>query len=109
MNTIQINPIPLGLPTGIATRLMVRAIILSTRDISCYTYYEVSTQEGKILATGECPINEEQYANWGSDNTYIEDIVISYLGLERAIETLVEETLVEETPVNENPVEETNE
>jgi hypothetical protein len=105
MNTIEINPISLGLPTGIATKLMVRAIILSTRDISCYTYYEVSTQEGKVLASGECPINEEQYANWGSDNTYIEDIVISYLGLERAAIVPVEETPVEETPVNETPVE----
>ncbi len=86
MNTIEINPISLGLPAEVATRLMVRPNILSTRDTSCYTYYEVSSEQGKVLALGECPITEEQYTNWGSDNTYIEDIVISYLGLERAIQ-----------------------
>lgn len=96
MNTIEINPISLGLPAEVATRLMVRAIILSTRDTSCYTYYEVSTEQGKVLAKGECPITEAQYAQWGSDNTYIEDIVISNLGLERA-------------PIEEIPVENTNE
>lgn len=99
MNTIEINPISLGLPAEVATRLMVRAIILSTRDTSCYTYYEVSTEQGKVLAKGECPINEEQYALWGSDNTYIEDIVISNLGLERAIIVPVEETPTNETNV----------
>lgn len=85
MNTIEIQPITLGLPAETANRLMVRPSILSTRDTYCTTYYEVSTEEGKVLTAGECPITEEQYANWGSDNTYIEDIVISYLGLERAV------------------------
>jgi hypothetical protein len=86
MNTIEIQPITLGLPAKTATRIMVRPVILSTKDLDCYTYYEVSTEVGEILVTGECPITEEQYANWGSDNTYIEDIVIAYLGLGRAQE-----------------------
>jgi hypothetical protein len=97
MNTIEINPISLGLPAEVATRLMVRAIILSTRDTSCYTYYEVSNEQGKVLAKGECPITEEQYANWGVDNTYIEDIVILNLGLERAPIANFEEIPVENT------------
>jgi hypothetical protein len=81
---IKIKPITLGLPPKQANQLFVRPIINSTSDVSCNTYYEVSTEEGETLANGNCPISEEQYALWADDNTYIEDIVIAFLGLQRA-------------------------
>ena len=98
---IKIKPISLGLPTKQANMLFVRPIINSTSDTSCNTYYEVIAVETKstpnsiegepdttstsstVMATGNCPINEEQYTAWADDNSYIEDIVIAYLGLER--------------------------
>lgn len=101
MNRIEIKPITLGLPAKIANRLMVRPIIGSTKDLSCNTYYEVIAEEttstanltegepdtvtttSTVMATGNCPINEEQYEAWADDNSFIEDIVIAYLGLER--------------------------
>ena len=103
MSTIKIKPITLGLPSKTANRIMIRPIIGSTKDLSCNTYYEVISQESAstpssvegesdivritstVIATGICPINEQQYATWADDNTYIEDIVIAYLGLERAL------------------------
>jgi Ni,Fe-hydrogenase III small subunit len=87
---IQIKPIALGLPSKQANFLLVRPIMKSTQETSCTTYYEVVAKENEssyVVAMGNCPISEEQYAEWGSDNTYIEDIVLDYLGLEREILT----------------------
>lgn len=98
---INIKPISLGLPTKQANRLFVRPIINSTTDTSCNTYYEVVAEEtivvpsqipgepdttgttSIVLTTGNVPITEEQYTAWAADNTYLEDIVLTYLGLER--------------------------
>lgn len=79
---ITIKPIMLGLPPKEANQILVRPIINSTSDVSCNTYYEVIA-EGTVVASGNCPISEEQYALWADDNTYIENIVIAFLGLER--------------------------
>jgi hypothetical protein len=98
---INIKPILVGLPAKIANKLLVRPIINSTTDTSCNTYYEVISEEivinpslieGEfdttntiftIVATGNVPINDDQYTEWAADNAYIEDIVLIYLGIER--------------------------
>jgi hypothetical protein len=100
-NTIGIKPISLGLPAKTANRIMIRPIISSTQALDCNTYYEVvsrivtiapNSQEGgepietvsrEVLASGNFAITEEQYLSWGADNSFIEDIVIAALGLER--------------------------
>jgi hypothetical protein len=98
---INIKEFKLGLPAKTANRLMVRPIINSTSDITCNTYYEVISEEititqneaekdvrnsvTTVLATGNCPITEEEYALWDSDNTVLENIVIKKLGLEREV------------------------
>jgi hypothetical protein len=101
MNTVAIKPVKLGLPSKQANRILVRPIIYSTQALDCNTYYEVISRvvtlrpseiEGdeptesiaeETLATGNIAITEEQYAAWGKDNAFIEDIVIAALGLER--------------------------
>jgi hypothetical protein len=89
---IQIKPILVGLPQQEATAVVIRPIIDTTTAIECNTYYEVvsvvfdeegQVSGGAVLASGNYPINEEQYAAWGADNSFIEDIVLSALGLER--------------------------
>jgi hypothetical protein len=100
-NTVAIKPIPLGLPVKMANRIMIRPIISSTQALDCNTYYEVvsrtvtiapNPEEGgepietvsrEVLATGNFAITEDQYLSWGADNSFIEDIVIAALGLER--------------------------
>lgn len=85
---IEIKPVKIGLPPQEATHILVRPIIESTTDLCCNTYYEVvgqtliedtETHETRILQTGNYRLTEEQYAQRGSDNTYIEDIVLDYL------------------------------
>lgn len=85
---IKIKPVALGLPTMECTEIMIRPIIADTQALSCTTYYEVSSLTGGIGASGNVPITEEEYAAWGEQNGYIEDIVISRLGLERDDEIL---------------------
>lgn len=83
---IQIKPIPVGFPAKEANAISVRLMPFQTTAKDCSTYYElfaVSEDSKEKLAEGNCPITEEQYANWGADNAYIEDCVLKALGLER--------------------------
>lgn len=109
---IEIKPIKVWRPVVDANYLRVRPIIGSTTDKSCNTYYEIGMktansrvkdvvtkdEEGNdiitpttiidwyinvVLQTGNHQITEEEYAERWLDNTYIEDIVLDYLGLER--------------------------
>lgn len=88
---IQIKPILVGVPNKEANFIMIRPLINSTQSLDCNTYYEViskvETEESstsEVLTTGNYPISEEDYAAWSEDNSFIEDIVIAGLGLERA-------------------------
>lgn len=96
---IKIIPIPVGYPVRMADVITIKPIISSTTALSCNTYYELlqtsivevveNTDIGQslivaVLANGNCPISEEQYAQWASDNTVLEDFVLETLGLSRA-------------------------
>lgn len=93
---IHINPIPVGFPSKQANGISIRIMPFQTNALSCSTYYQLineievvnSDEEiskiSEVLAEGNSNITEEQFALWGSDNTYIEDIVLTNLGLERA-------------------------
>lgn len=92
---IQIKPIPVGFPAKEANAISVRLMPFQTNAVNGSTYYELfsvtkitdtegnETDKIEKLAEGNSPINEEQYTNWGADNAYIEDCVLSNLGLER--------------------------
>jgi hypothetical protein len=80
---ININPIELGFPKENAIQILIRPIINSTTDTSCNTYWELFSADGKRLANGNQPINEEEYALWGGDNSDLENIVLNKLNLER--------------------------
>ena len=82
---VQIKPTPAGFPSESAVEIMIRPIINSTTDTSCNTYWELRSEQGKILATGNTPITEEEYILWDENNTSLEDIVLGKLGLERAV------------------------
>jgi len=82
---IQIKPILTGIPVKEATKILIRPIINSTQSLDCNTYYEVCSDENEVLATGNIAINEEQYKAWADDNSFIENIVLLNLGLERKL------------------------
>ena len=80
---IQIKPILLGLQQKEGTQILIRPIISSTQSLACNTYYEVCSDDNEVLATGNIAINEEQYKQWADDNTFIENIVLENLKLNR--------------------------
>ena len=89
---IKIKTILVGLPSQEANSIIIRPIIDTTTAKECSTYYEVLSAVFEedvednsylVLANGNYPINEEQYAAWGKDNSFIENIVLKGLGLER--------------------------
>ena len=79
---IKIKTILVGLPAKEADGITIRPIIDSTTALQCNTYYEILF-ESKMLLNGNFAITPEQYAAWGKDNSFIENIVIKGLGLER--------------------------
>jgi len=93
---IKIKPIPVGYPAQEANGINIRVMPFQTSAKSCSTYYELvnitvvideEEKETEIvvkLAEGNSPITEKQFADWGSDNEYIENIVLINLVLERA-------------------------
>ncbi len=88
---IQITPIPVGYPAKQANGITIRVMPFQTNAVDCSTYYQLVNitidEDGKEvitdLAEGNSPITEEQFTLWGEDNTYIEDIVLTNLSLER--------------------------
>lgn len=80
---MKIKPISLGLPAKTGTELKVRVISFDTDATSCSTYYEVLSDSSERLAEGNINLTEQEYAEWGEDNTFVENIVLSRLGLER--------------------------
>lgn len=82
---IQINPTLLGLPKKEGIQILIRPIINSTTDKSCNTYYEVQSEKGEVLASGNVPISEADYTAWAEDNAFLEDVVLKALGLTRKL------------------------
>jgi hypothetical protein len=82
---IEIEPIQLGLPVQEGIKILIRPLIGSTTDVTCNVYYEVLSSENRNLANGYFLVDEENYAAWGADNTFIEDLVLNKLGLTRKI------------------------
>ncbi|MGL4384476.1 MAG: hypothetical protein ACRCS4_04150, partial [Flavobacterium sp.] len=69
---------PLVYGKDTATTLLYRAVV----DSNPQFYYEIHS-ENKVVETGNAPITKEQYDNWGTDDTYIENVLLTHLQIER--------------------------
>lgn len=85
-----------GLPAKTGTDLLVRVMPFETSATTCGLYYELHGELG-MLANGNLQLTEEEFTNWAEDNTYIEDLALVKLGLERA-EEVIEEPIEDEIP-----------
>jgi len=79
---IQLKPSNVGV-LGTITQIDVLVLPFDVQAVTCSTYYKLWMQR-KELAEGNLSLTEEQFANWGTDNSYVSDIVINELGLEKA-------------------------
>jgi len=83
---IKIVPVYAGYPPKLATDLLVRVLPFDTNAKTCQLYWElaiVSDETREQLAEGNIQLTEAEFAAWGSDNAYIENVVLSKLALTR--------------------------
>jgi hypothetical protein len=80
----KIEPITIGIGK-VADSVSVRVITFQTTDKTCQLYYQLFDECKKPIDDGNLTVNEEEFALWGKDNLYIEDLALGKLGLTRKI------------------------
>jgi hypothetical protein len=77
----KIQPIVFPLNAGTATEMSVLILNFDTSATTCTTYYELKTEEGTVLSNGNYTLTEEEFAGWGTDNSYIAECVANAIGV----------------------------
>ena len=85
MSTIE--PITFPLNKGIATKLNVLVLNFETSATTATTYYQLLSDEDVVLSDGNYTLTEEEFAQWGQDNKYVDTCVANAIGV-TIIETL---------------------
>ena len=80
-NGVAIEPVVYPLNEGTATRLAIDIQQHSTQAITCQTYWELRTEEGKVLAKDNYILTPEQFASWGTDNSVVNEYVAEAIGV----------------------------
>jgi hypothetical protein len=78
---IQIQPIVFPLNQGTATQMILTFRNFTTTDPTCVVHYQILTDDKTVLLTGDYELTEQQYAQWGSDNTFVEQCVANAIGV----------------------------
>jgi hypothetical protein len=77
----KIQPVIFPLNTGTATEMSVLILNFPTDADTCTTYYELKTDEGKVLSNGNYTLTPEEFLLWGEDNTWVETCVANAIGV----------------------------
>ena len=78
---VQIKP--LQIPTkGTGTQLYVQANSFPANAKTTMLYWYIANEDGVNLLDGNLQMTEEQFAAWGEDNNYLNEIVADALNLE---------------------------
>ena len=80
-NGVAIEPVVYPLNEGTATFLTVLVEAFMTDATTASTYYRLLTDEGKILTDGRYQMTEEQFAEWGRDNSVVNEYVADAIGV----------------------------
>jgi hypothetical protein len=80
-NGVAIQPIVYPLNEGTATRLSVLVLNFETTAVTCTTYWQLLTDEGKQLSQGNYTLTEEQFLTWGTDNSVVNEYVAEAIGV----------------------------
>lgn len=78
---IAIQPVVFPLNQGTATRLTVLVLNFETTATNCTTYWQLLTEEKQQLAQGNYTLTEEEFANWGTDNSVVNQYVADAIGV----------------------------
>jgi len=77
---------------GDATNLNVMVLNFPTNATNCKLYFELTTDSNIKCIDGNYQLTEEEFSQWGYDNTYLDALVASRLGL-----TIVQDVVMETT------------
>lgn len=66
---------------GEATTMNVLVLNFATDATTCTTYYQLMTEDGKKCADGNYTLTEQEFADWGEDNAYIDNLVANQIGV----------------------------
>lgn len=73
---------PISFPfIGTATDLRVIVLNFDTDAKQCTTYYEILTEDRRQCTQGNYDLSEAEFAAWGEDNTYIDNLIATHLGI----------------------------
>lgn len=76
----QIQPLTFPI-VGEATTMNIVVLNFTTDATTCTTYFELLTDEGKQCTNGNYTLTEEEFAAWGDDNAYIDNLIAGKLGV----------------------------
>ena len=78
---VAIEPIVYPLNAGTATQMSVLVINFTTEATTCTTYWQLLTEDGKVVADDNYDLTPEQFAAWGTDNNYVNECVAAAIGV----------------------------
>jgi len=80
-NGVAIEPVVYPLNEGTATRMTVLVLNFETTATTCTTYWQLLTEDGKVVADDNYDLTEEEFAAWGTDNNYVNQVVAAAIGV----------------------------
>jgi len=78
---VAIEPIVYPLNAGTATQMSVLVLNFTTEATTCTTYWQLLTEDGKVVADDNYNLTEEEFAAWGQDNNYVNQVVAQAIGV----------------------------
>jgi len=78
---VAIEPVVYPLNAGTATQMSVLVLNFTTEATTCTTYWQLLTEDGKVVADDNYTLTEEQFAAWGLDNNYVNEVVAAAIGV----------------------------
>ena len=78
---VAIAPVVYPLNEGTATRMTVLVLGFPTNALTATTYFELLTDEGKVMRRENYTMTEEEFAQWGTDNSYVNKCVANAIGV----------------------------
>jgi hypothetical protein len=78
---VAIEPIVYPLNAGTATQMSVLILNFTTEATTCTTYWQLLSEDGLQLSQGNYTLTEEEFAAWGQDNNYVNQVVAAAIGV----------------------------
>lgn len=66
---------------GEADNLNVTIQSFGTDSTTCNVVYELAKSDGRKIADGNYTLTQDEFAAWGEDNAYIDQLIANHIGV----------------------------